>query len=490
MGDLLVSREKETSMLADFLDSGVAEFLALYGRRRVGKTFLIRYFFQDKPVIFFNVTGAKKAPLREQIRHFTQQIAKVFYKNAPLESRKNWDETLEMLTEAMGTIPKDQKIVLFFDEFPWLATHNSRLLENLEYYWNQYWSMDNRLKLIICGSSASWIVRKIINNRAGLHNRITRKIRLEPFKLKETKLFLNSQGIKLNNRQILKIYMVMGGIPYYLLQIKKGLSAAQIIESLAFSQDSFLLDEFQNLFPSLFDDHEIYIKILRIIASYKQGIGQQKLLNKLGSAYDGSVGIGKLRELEESGFIKSFKPHFHKKRGKFYRLIDEYTAFYFTWLEPLKDALQEAALEKGHWSEMQMSPKWHSWLGYAFESVCYKHLSLIRKALNISPTAIASTWRYVPKSGAKENGAQIDLLFDRMDDAISICEMKFSDKPFVIDKNYAKNLLNKKDVFTEKTRTNKQIFITMIAANGIQDNLYADDIVSGVVILEDLFKDV
>ncbi len=484
----LISRENEAQILQGFLDSDAAEFLALYGRRRVGKTFLVRQFFKNKPVIFFNVTGVKNAPLREQIRHFTKEIANTFYHGAPLETRQNWDDTFQMLTEAIKKVAGKKKIILFFDEFPWMATRNSRLLQNLDYYWNQYWSENKRIKLIICGSAASWIINKIIKSSGGLHNRITKKIRLEPFSLKETKRFLNSRRVKLNNNQVLQLYMVMGGVPYYLTHIQKGLSASQVIEQLAFSKESFLLEEFSNLFSSLFDHHEVYVEILRIVASNRYGIGKRELLDKLDKSHRGIQGIDKLLGLEESGFIKSFKPHFHKRRGIIYKVIDEYTLFYFSWIEPLKETLQEGSFDKGNWLEMQTTSKWNSWLGYAFEAICYKHISAIRRKLSISPAAIANTWRYVPKAKSKENGAEIDLLFDRMDDSITICEIKYSNKPFVIDKQYARNLINKRDVFIKQTRTKKQLFIAMIAANGLRDNIYADDLMNDTVTLDDLFE--
>jgi len=485
----LIGRDEECQILQTLLDSNRPEFAALYGRRRVGKTFLIREFFKDQDPVFFNVTGSKGGKLKEQIEHFVQQIGEVFLGGIVPKPGKTWDETFKILTDALASSAKDKKIVLFFDELPWMATRNSRLLHNLDYYWNQYWSNDDRIKLIICGSSASWIINKVIKSRGGLHNRITRKINLKPFNLINTKIFLKQQGVNLNNKQITQLYMVTGGVPYYLNYIEKNLSAGQIIEKLAFSKGSFLLEEFDNLFASLFDDHEVYIDIVRAIAKSRSGIGKRALLEKIGKSQIGGRGIDKLSALEDAGFIMSFKPHFHKRRGIYYKLVDEYTLFYLRWIEPIRETLHVQSLEKGNWQEMQNTPAWNSWLGYAFEAICYKHISQIRRKLSISPTAIANSWRYIPKKEPNESGAQIDLLFDRRDDSITLCEIKYSDKPFVINKQYAKNLLNKKEIFVVKTRTKKQIFIAMIASSGIKVNLYADDLISGVVTLDDLFKD-
>lgn len=485
----LVGRSEEISILQHLFDSSKPEFLALYGRRRIGKTYLIRQFFENKKAIFFNVTGSKDGSRTKQLTHFIQQIGQVFYGGAALAVSKNWDEAFNVLTEAISKQAKGKKIILFFDELPWMATKKSMLLQELDYYWNQHWSNDKRIKLIVCGSSASWIIHKIIKNKGGLHNRITRKIYLEPFTLFDTKRFLANQGVKLKDQQILMLYMVTGGVPYYLSYVEKGLSAAQIIEQLAFTEKGVLLEEFDNLFASLFDHSEVYTQLIKAIAGRRYGIGQRELLKAVGTSVMGSVGAKALRDLEETGFIMGFMPHSHKRQGIYYRLVDEYIYFYLKWVAPIKKALQRKSLEKGSWQAMQKTPEWHSWLGYAFEAVCYKHISAVRKALSISPDAIADSWRYVPRKGTKARGAQIDLLFDRKDDAITLCEIKYSDAPFVITKEYVEVLNRKMDVFKEQTRTKKQLFLAFISANGIKNNYYAEDMMSGVVTLDDFFKE-
>lgn len=485
----LIAREEEVRILKKLHASDKAEFLALYGRRRVGKTYLIRNFFENKKdVVFFNVTGSKNGSMFEQLAHFTDQISKVFYDGVNLQPQKNWDETFKSLTVILEKQPKDKKIILFFDELPWMATKRSRLLEALDYYWNQFWSNDKRIKLILCGSSASWIINKIINNKGGLHNRVTRQIHLEPFNLTQTKLFLDTIGIKLNHRQVLLLFMVMGGVPYYLSQVEKGLSAAQVIERLAFSKKSFLLNEFDNLFSSLFEDSDIYVKIIRLLAKHPYGIGERTLLEKIGKHAIGGTGSKKLEELEQTGFIMSFKPLFHKKKGFYYRLTDEYTLFYLKWIEPIKGSLQKESLDYNNWQAMQNTSEWCSWLGYAFETVCYKHIAKIKKSLGLTVMSFASSWRYVPKKGSKNKGAQIDLLFDREDDSITICEIKYNDKPFVITKDYAEILQRKMRVLKEQTRTKKHLFMALITTNGLKRNSYADDLVSGVIVLDDFFK--
>ena len=486
----LYGRGDEIKVLDQMHNSNRPELLTLYGRRRVGKTFLINQFFLDKEeTIFFSVTGAKDGTFHEQIEHFTKQIAKVFYNGAVLKAGKNWDETFEILTNAIEREDRKKKIVLFFDELPWMETKNSRLLQSIDYYWNQHWSKDSRIKLIVCGSSASWIIHKIIKNKGGLYNRITRKMYLEPFKLNETQHFLEQSGIRLNNEQVLLLYMVIGGIPYYLSHVEPGLSAMQIIEQLIFRKGGLLLEEFDNVFASLFDDYDDHVRIIRAIASQRYGVGKNELLKKLGKSLMGKKGIKVLEELEEAGFIISFKPHFHKRQGLYYRLMDEYTSFYLKWVEPLRQTLQTQSLDKGNWQSIQNSAEWYNWLGYAFETVCYKHISEIRRALSIDPSAIANSWRYVSRGVDKERGAQIDLLFDRRDGVITLCEIKHTKNPFVVDKQYAEILQRKIKVFKNRTRTKKQLFIVLVSVNGIKPSIYSEEIITGVVTLNNLFNE-
>ncbi len=484
----LIGREEEQRILEKALQSNKAEFLAVYGRRRVGKTFLIRQFFKAKKVVFMDTAGTKNAPLKEQIEHFMEQMGEAFFSKVTPKSGKNWNDTFRILTEALRSVPKNKKIVLFFDEFPWMATKNSRLLQTLDYYWNQHWSNDNRVKLIICGSSASWIVEKIIHNAGGLYNRVTESIHLEPFNLRDTQRFLMSNGLKLNHSQVLQIYMVLGGVPYYLNKLDKGLTATQIIEQLAFKKKSFLLDEFDILFSSLFDTPEIYAEIVKTIATARYGIGQEALFKKLDKSLKGYSGLSKLNALEKSGFIISFIPHFNKHKGLYYKVIDEYALFYCHWVDPIKTTLLKQGLRKGYWERIQTSPAWRSWSGYAFESICYKHLRQIGQALKLSPTAIPDTWRYVPSKGSLENGAQIDLLFDRDDGAITLCEIKYTLSPFKIDKEYAKKIQQKTQTFEKRTKTSKQLFLAMITSSGLMPSMYAEDLIDQVINLNHLFE--
>lgn len=482
----IIGRKEEQRELADVFNSKKAEFVVLYGRRRIGKTFLIEQFFGSKKCIFFHVTGIQDGLLKEQLAQFAKAIGKIFYNGAKIETAESWMQAFEELNKAIIEIPQRTKFVIFIDELPWMATKRSRILQALDYYWNHYWSKNNRLKLVVCGSSASWIIKNIIYNKGGLHNRYTCNLLIKPFSLQETKEFLASRNIKISDKQILQLYMVIGGVPHYLDKIKKNLSAAQNIDHLCFRESGFLFSEFDKLFKSLFEDAKIYIELIRIISKLREGVTRSYIEENSKLSKKGGTLTDRLNDLEQAGFIKSFLPFKHQRQGVYYRVIDEYTYFYLKWIEPEKKMFLSNESGSDYWVHNSNTSLYYAWMGYSFESVCYKHINQIQKALKIPGGSKAGTWRFNPKQGNKEKGAQIDLLFERKDDAITICEIKCTDKPFLIDKKYYDVLMNKVSVYQKISKTSKNVFIAFISASGIKKSIYSDHI-TGVVILDDLF---
>ena len=482
----IIGRIREQGILQDLINSKKSEFIAIYGRRRVGKTYLIKNFIDSTPSVFFHVTGLQKGSLKEQLEEFAKQIGIVFYQSPSMIPKTSWKSAFEDLTQAIDKISKEKKITLFFDEFPWMATPRSRLLTALELYWNRYWVFDSRIKLVICGSATSWIIENIINNKGGLHNRVTRTIHLKPFSLYEVECFTQENQMHLNRRQILDLYIVLGGVPLYWSFIRKGRSAHQSIDELCFQGDGPLVKEFERLFDSLFEDSKPYKDLIRIIAKHRYGIGQADLVveSKLS---DGGNTTRKLHQLEEAGFITSLVPYGRKDKGIYYLVDDEYSLFYLYWIEPNLKTIMKKSINQGFWLSQAHSSSWKSWAGLSFESVCYKHVDQIRSGLNIDPGAVAGTWRYFPKDG--EDGAQVDLLFDRLDGVITLCEIKYSDSPFAIDKAYAKDLIRKMEVFQKQVKTKKQLFFSMITTEGLKPTMYSEELIANEVSLKGLFKD-
>lgn len=486
----ITGRKEELKILNQIRHSKEAEFLAVYGRRRVGKTFLIKEYFYDKG-IYLETTGVKNLSLSEQLENFSDAFSRTFLANVPIQVPRSWKEAFDLLTEKIKTVPKQKKIIVFLDELPWLASKKSGLIPTLDYYWNLHWSRLSNLILIVCGSAASWMLEHIVNAKGGLYNRITKRILLEAFNLKETNDFLKTRNINLSKKQILDLYMVIGGIPFYLKEVRKGQSTTQIIDNLCFQKNGILYAEFNNVFRSLFDHAEVNLQIIRAIAKAGNAISREKLIEAIRLSSGGTLNR-RLEELEASEFIRCFVPLGKKARDRFYRIIDEYALFYLKWIDPLIH-LGTFSGTKGYWQKILKTPEKATWSGHAFENVCIKHIYQITQTLGLEKTAyISGNWRYVPQKKSHENGAQIDLLLDREDGAITLCEIKYSDHQFVIEKSYAKTLRQKIEVIeknypNKKNPTKKQVFLAMITTYGLKKNMYSEDLVQNEVALDDLF---
>jgi len=465
---VIIGRKAEQKILLNVMQSTAAEFVVVYGRRRIGKTYLIEQFFLKHDCLFFRVTGIQNGKIKDQLREFAKGIGLSFYQGASIAQPDSWMNAFEELTKAIENVKSKKKIILFLDELPWMATRRSGILEALGYYWNQYWSQNERLKLIACGSSASWIIKNIIYNKGGLHNRATKEILLSAFSLLECKEFLQSRGIKFNDNQILQLYAVMGGVPHYLKHVEPAHSATENINNLCFRENGLLFAEFDKLFKSLFKNAKIYIELIKIIATTHQGISRVDIEKKSKLTTKGGTLTERLNDLELAGFIKSFLPLKSKQQGVFYKVIDEYVYFYLKWIAPEKQALLGFDSSNEYFTEKIGTPGYYNWMGYTFESICYKHIPQIRAALGISSGARVGTWRHIPPKGSKEQGVQIDLLFDRKDDTVNICEIKCTEKPFVIDKLYYYSLLNKINVYKFETKTTKQLFVVFVSATGLK----------------------
>jgi len=481
----IVGRQLEQSILGEVLNSNEAEFVALYGRRRIGKTYLIKsYFTNAKPSIFFHMTGLKDGSVKAQLEIFGDTLRETF--NINIANPTTWMKAFAMLTESTKQYSVNQKIIIFLDELPWMASPRSRLLQALDHFWNTKWLYNNNLKIIVCGSAASWMLDNIVNAKGGLHNRLTRRINLQPFTLIEAKEYLSYRGVKLNNDQILELYMAIGGVPHYLKEIKPGLSAQQIISKICFSHGSLLLTEYDNLLASLFKHSAIYEEILAILAKHPGGIDKKIIAQRATKSTLGGRLSKRLDELESAGFIKKFIPYGNTSKDSYYKLIDEYTIFYLKWIAPHRSDIDN--MDDLIWEQLCLTSGYKSWSGYAFEALCYKHIKLIKKAMQLERISSKSgTWRYVPSRGSLNKGAQIDLIFDRIDKVMSLCEIKYTTDHFNFDKKVYQELQRKQAVFQEQTKCNKQIFWCMITTLPIKRNSYYDAIVLQNVAVSDLF---
>jgi uncharacterized protein len=476
----IIGRKVEMILLEDALKSKESGLIAVYGRRRVGKTFLIHTFFNTQ--LAFELTGMYGASLKEQLQQFSKAMQKSTGSALSFKRPENWVEAFHALEQYLSGIGKKKKSVVFLDEFPWLDGRKSGFLSAFEHFWNSWASRQSNILVVICGSAASWMIRNIVNNKGGLHNRITQKIRLLPFTLAETETYLKSIGCNLDRYQILQIYMAIGGIPQYLKTVGKGKSATQVIEKACFAKDGLLKGEFNNLYGSLFEIADNHIKVVRALATTTKGLTRQEIIDSCGLSSGGRTSL-MLEELEESGFIKSVLPYDKTAKDAIYWLIDEFTIFYLKFMDKTRYSGNDT------WVKLSTGNSYKIWNGMAFEAVCLKHFEQIKIGLGIQGVQTEeSVWRFIPSKGKAEKGAQIDLLIDRKDQCINICEMKFYNEEFTIDKAYASALHQKVAVFKEKTNTKKTLFLTMITTYGIKENIYSTSLVQNSLTMDVLFQ--
>ena len=473
METTMIGREKEKQYLEDYLDSGKSEFIAVYGRRRVGKTFLIRQVIGDKAC--FSLTGMENADLRDQLANFFFSLRRVYPQAV---HPKSWIEAFDELQTYLERLPKGDKII-FIDELPWLDTTRSRFVGALEHFWNGWADARTDVKLIVCGSATSWMIDNIINNRGGLHNRKTHQIYIAPFTLNESLQYFEKNGFGYRQKEIAECYMVMGGVAYYYSLMTPRESVAQNIDRLFFSHQGELRNEFANLYRSLFKHSADYVTIVTALATKGKGLTRKQLL-KLTKLNNNQKFTKTLEELEKCGFIRQYVPFDDTVRDILFQLTDAFTLFHFQY------AAENKYQDESYWTNSLNSARYRAWSGIAFEMLCLNHIQQIKQALGISGIqSRACCWLSKKEEGELE--AQIDLLIDRADQTINLCEMKFSRGEYEIDRSDDETLSRKIDTFMRQTKTRKSLMLTLVTSFGLKKNKYSGQ-VQRLVTLEDLFK--
>ena len=473
----IVGREQVQGNLEKLYRSGKPELLIVYGRRRVGKTYLIRQYFEGK--FAFYATGMYEAPLEKQLEQFAVTLGE--YAKMPVATPKSWIEAFALLKSYLLKSRIKRKVV-FIDEIPWFDTPNSGFLAAFEWFWNGWGAGRNDLLLVVCGSATTWITHKLLANKGGLFNRATCQIYLEPFNLHETELLLKSKGINWSRYDITECYMVLGGIPYYLQQLDASKSYVQNIDEMLFARNCKLKDEFRHLYNTLFSNSEYYIRIVELLATKNMGLTREELI-RLGHFSDNGYLSEALQNLETSDFVRAYSYFGKKKRNVTYQLCDFYTMFY------LKFVKQHYGKDEHFWSHSIDLPQRRAWAGLMFEQVCHWHIPQIKAALGISGMLSEHSAWYERKADEEitSRGAQIDMVIARRDRVIDLCEMKFSVGPFIIDNGYEMDLRNKISTFRQQTKTNHALQLAMITTYGVKANAHSG-IVQAEVTMDDLFK--
>lgn len=472
---MLVGRKEEREILLKALHSDKAEMVAIIGRRRVGKTFLVNSVYEKH--IVFQQTGVRKATAEQQLRTFTNTLEILSGKS--VDTPKDWlDAFFQLRIHLEPLLAKKKKAVLFFDELSWLATPESGFLDFLGHFWND-WAVRQNVVVVLCGSVSSWIIRKVINDKGGLHNRVTRYIHLQPFTLAEAEAFLQSRNIRLTRYQVVQLYMAMGGIPLYLEAVEPGQSAAQNVDRICFSDSGLLKDEFSRLYPALFEDAHYHIEVVRALAKKRKGLSRSEIIAQ-SQLPNGGGATRILEELVQSDFIMAYQPFGKKKKDKLYRLVDAYSLFYLQFME------QTTYGGQGAWIQLSQTQAYKVWSGYAFEGICMQHLTAIKKALGIS-AVYTTTFSYLQRATEEDKGLQVDMLMERADQIIHLFEIKFHNTEFVLSKDYAERLQACMQAFQRLSKTRKQVFLTFITTFGLKANKYSISLVNQSLTLDDLF---
>ena len=457
------------------LEKEESQFCAIYGRRRVGKTYLIRETFNYQ--FCFQHTGISKGTLRQQLTAFRNSLVAAGMKCA---IPKNWIEAFELLKVLINQAPAGKK-VLFIDELPWMDTPKGNLIGALENFWNG-WVTARREKdvvLIVCGSATSWIIKKLLKDKGGLRGRLTNRIKLVPFTLRECELFARSANLAFGRKDVMELYMILGGIPYYWSFLKKGLSVAQNVDQLFFTETAQLRDEFEALYAILFKRPENYLKVIECLSDGRRsGMTREEIL-KAGKLSDGGTFSTILEELEECGFIRRFASADSTEKNAMYQLIDNYTLFYYLCIK------KNAFNDEHYWSNTFTSTFHNVWKGHAFERVCLQHILQIKATLGISGVQ-TNVCSWFARGTDERRGAQIDLVIQRADGFTDLCEMKHSDYVFTIDKDYANDLQNKLGAYQELSKDRRTPHLVMVTTNGVTHNSNYN-LIQNEITIDDLF---
>ncbi len=464
----IIGRGGEQELLRQYVNSNKSEFVAIYGRRRVGKTYLITQTFQGQ--IDFDMTGVLEGSKEEQLFSFQMSLRQCGYTG---KMPQNWMQAFSALKDALQPRLHQKQVVLFIDELPCLDTPRSGLVKALDLFWNGWCTRQKNIKLFVCGSATTWMIDNIIDNHGGLHNRITHEMHLHPFTLKETEEYIIANKFKWSRLSIAQTYMIFGGIPYYLSLLSPKYGLTENIDRLFFSADAELDTEYQRLFKSLFKNPQPYLQIVQLLTEHKRGLTRNEISEKIGKETGGHLSK-MLKNLENCDFIRRYNVRERKINfnNGIYQLTDFYTQFYH-------DFCRHRTTDEHFWMNSINTPKHNTWLGLAFERLCMAHIPQIKKALGIDRIR---TEYYSWRSKDSHPAAQIDLIIERADHIINLCELKYSKALYAISAEEEDKLRNRMADFEQETGVREAVHLTFITTYGLKENIHSSEVQSQVTL--------
>lgn len=473
---MLIGRKREQQELRKAYESDYSEFVAVTGRRRIGKTFLVRETFDY--TFAFQHSGLANQNTRAQLQEFRQSLIRSGLKKCRIPT--DWFDAFSLLAELLDQQEAGKKVV-FIDELPWMDAPRSNFVSAIEHFWNGYASARKDILFIICGSATSWIINNVFRDHGGLHNRVTYRINLAPFTLSECEQYAESQHFGMSRYGVLECYMVLGGVPFYWSLMERGKSVSQNIDSLFFSREGKLHYEYNELYDSLFKNSEPYLNVVSTLGTKRMGMTREELVRE-GNIHSSGLLTRVLEDLEACGFIRKYNYQGIKRSIVIYQLIDNYTLFYYKFLHNRGDA------DEHYWSINLNTPARNAWEGLAFERVCFEHIDQIKQALGISGVSTQVFSWQVKEDPVYGEGAQIDMVIDRADQVFNLCEMKFSATDYAIKKADDENFRHRSMRFRESLKSRKAILWTLLTPYGVKQNTYRHS-VNSVVTMDDLFKE-
>ena len=476
-----IGRKNETERLLNCYQSNRSEFVILYGRRRVGKTFLVNHTFKGK--FSFYYTGLHNTSLKRQLEKFAEAMQE--YGTLPVKPQfDNWYHAFDALKAILKSSKRRNKKVLFFDEMPWMSSRNSNFVSALEDFWNTWAVLRDDILLIATGSTTSWMVDHLLKNKGGLYNRITSKIYLRQFNLQECEEYLRAHRCDWDRYAITQYYMYLGGVPFYLSLLSYDKTLEENIDELFFDHQAKLAREFYDIYDAQFMDAGRYVELIKVLAEHREGMTRQEIISAT-STSGGGLSV-MLENLERNDLIRGYTQFGNKRKGIIYRVTDFFTIFYLKYVNGVRHRPSR------YWLAKSATPAVMAWRGLTFELVCLFHIDQINQALGIMGMLTAeSSWRsshaQVVDSAGKQKKAQIDMIIERSDRIIHLCEMKFSSEKFIVTKKYEEELRDKMTIFRQETKTTKMLNLTFVTTHGVARGVHAG-IVQSQVSLDDLFK--
>ena len=477
----MIGREKEVKELNKLYDRNRAELVAVYGRRRVGKTYLIDETFAGR--ITFRHAGLSPADedakglLRAQLDHFYNSL--ILFGMEKSSKPDNWLDAVLLLEQFLQKNDDGSRQLVFLDELPWLDTPRSGFIQAFEGFWNNWGCHRKNLMVVVCGSANSWMMNSLINNHGGLYNRVTYQFKLAPFTLRECEAFFQANNIRFSRYDIAQSYMIFGGIPYYLGYFDGEYSLAQNVDRIIFARNAKLKDEYDRLYQSVFINPDTEKAIVTFLATRNAGYTRKEIAEKLGLS-DGGRLSQNLNALIASDFVVKYVPYGMGKREEHYKVVDPFCLFYLHFVREINGG------SESFWQENVTAQPVVTWRGLAFEHVCFNHIPQIKKALGISGVITsASAWS---KREDDHDGTQIDLLLTRNDNVLNMCEIKYYGGKFTVKKDDYLTLLGRQEILMGKVSPKMTIRSTLITTYGLTQNEYSG-VFTNVIILDDLFAD-